>query len=156
MAEMRLVGGKQLQARLTAIGKAPPELLREIAIRGVAEAKHLVPRKTGNLGRTIRLGSITATQAEIRAGGTQQVGYAAAVEYGSRPHVIVPRRAKVLAWGGARTLAGGLRAGAKATNFAARVNHPGTKAKPFLFPGLEKALGIVGLGGLVERWNRAA
>lgn len=156
MSEFRLTGGKQLQARLTALGKAPADMLREIGIRGVAEAKHLVPRKTGNLGRTIRLGSITAHAVEIRAGGTQQVGYAAAVEFGSRPHVIVPRKARVLAWGGQRTLGGRLRSGSQPTNFASRVNHPGTRAKPYLFPGLEKALGIVGLGGLVERWNRAA
>ncbi len=156
MSEFRLVGGKALQARLTAIGKAPPEMLREIAIRGVAEAKHLVPRKTGNLGRTIRLGQVTGTVAEIRAGGTQEVGYAAVVEYGSRPHVIVPRNRKALAWGGSRTLGGRLRSGSQATNFATRVNHPGTRAKPYLFPGLEKALSIVGLGGLVERWNKAA
>lgn len=151
-----LKGGKQLQARLNAIGKAPPKMLREVGIRAVSEAKHLVPRKTGNLGRTIRLGSLTSSSVEVRAGGQLNVGYAAAVEFGSRPHVIRPRRAKVLAWGGARTLAGGLRAGSRPTNFARSVRHPGTRAKPYLIPGFRKALDLVGLGGIVDAWDRAA
>lgn len=151
-----ITGQRQLQARLTAMGKAPREMLREVGIRGVAEAKHLVPRRTGNLGRTIRIGAISQTHVEIRAGGQLNVGYAAAVEHGTRPHVILPKRAKALAWGGARTLGGRVRSGSAPTNFARRVNHPGTKAQPFLIPGLEKALRIVGLDKIVERWNEAA
>jgi hypothetical protein len=154
--QFNLKGGPQLQRRLVAIGKAPREILREVGIRGVAESKALVPRRTGNLGRTIRLGALTPTSVEIHAGGTLQVGYAAAVEFGTRPHVIVPRKARVLAWGGARTLGGRLRAGATATSFAARVNHPGSKAHPYLRPGLAKALDLVGLGGIVRAWNDAA
>lgn len=152
---LTLTGDKALQARLSALSKAPPEMLREIAIRGVAEAKHMVPRRTGNLGRTIRIGSVSRSAVEIRAGGTESVGYAAAVELGSRAHVILPKRRKALAWGGSRTLGGRLRSGSQATNFAKRVNHPGTKAQPFLRPGLAKALSIVGLGDLVKIWNKA-
>ena len=155
-ADFRLIGGDKLQARLVALGKAPEGMLREVGLRGVAEAKRLVPRRTGNLGRTIRIGNLSDTAVEIRAGGTVEVGYAAAVEYGSRPHAIVPRRARVLAWGGQRTLAGGLRAGSRPTNFARRVNHPGTKARPYLFPGMERALDLIGLGEFVRRWNEAA
>lgn len=151
----KMTGEKQLKARLTAIGKAPRAMLGEIGIRSVAEAKRLVPRRTGNLRRTIRIGAHTDTYVEIRAGGQRNVGYAAAVEFGSKPHVIVPRKAKVLAWGGARTLGGRSRAGSRATNFARRVNHPGTRAKPYLIPGIEKALSIVGLNGLIKRWNQA-
>lgn len=151
-----LKGGKEMERRLAAIGRAPKELTRQVAIEGVAFAKILVPRQTGNLGRTIRIGSISETHAEIRAGGALNVGYAAAVELGTRPHVIRPRRAKVLAWGGARTLSGRLRAGSAPTNFAAKVNHPGTKAQPFLIPGMRKALEVVGLGSIVKAWNKAA
>lgn len=154
--QFTLKGGKQLEARLRAIGKAPEGLLREVAVRATAEAKALVPRKTGNLGRTIRIGTVTSTYAEVRAGGSEQVGYAAAVEYGSKPHVILPKRRKALAWGGSRTLAGGLRAGSRATNFATRVNHPGSKAQPFLIPGMRKALELVGLGAIVKAWDEAA
>lgn len=156
MSTFTLQGGKQLDARLKAIGRAPKGLLREVAIRGTAEAKALVPRKTGNLGRTIRIGTVTDTYAEIRAGGALNVGYAGAVEYGSRPHVILPKRRKALAWGGSRTLAGGLRSGSSATNFARRVNHPGTKPQPFLIPGMRRALERVGLGAIVKAWDEAA
>lgn len=156
MAQFTITGQKQLAARLNAIGKAPALILREVGIRAVADAKKAVPRKTGNLGRTIRLGPRSATSVEIRAGGTENVGYAAAVEFGTRPHVILPKRAKALAWGGARTLGGRLRAGSQATHFARRVNHPGTRAQPYLIPAFEKALRVVGLDKVVERWNKAA
>lgn len=151
-----VTGQKQLAARLDAIGKFPADMLRETGLRGVAEAKRIVPRRTGNLGRTIRISSLTANHVEVAAGGTRNVGYAAAVEFGTKPHVILPRRRKALAWGGGRTLAGRLRAGAVATNFARRVNHPGTRAQPFLIPGLEKAIKFVGLDGVIERWNSGA
>jgi hypothetical protein len=151
-----ITGQKQLQARLTAISKAPKEMLREVGLRAVAEAKTIVPRKTGNLGRTIRIGSMSDTHVEVRAGGQLNVGYAAAVEYGSRPHVILPKRAKALAWGGPRTLGGRLRSGGTPTNFARRVNHPGTRAKPYLIPAFDHALSVVGIAHIVREWNEAA
>lgn len=156
MTQFRIIGEAGLKRRLTAIGQAPKELLRDVGLHAVREAKILVPRRTGNLGRTIRIGSLTENHVEVKAGGALNVGYAAAVEFGSRAHVIVPRAAKVLAWGGGRTLGGRLRAGARATNFARRVNHPGTRARPFLIPGFEKALKLTGLDKLVAAWNRAA
>ena len=151
-----ITGQKQLQARLTALAQAPKDMLREVGLTAVADAKRIVPRQTGNLGRTIRIGSMTDTHVEVKAGGQLNVGYAAAVEFGSRPHVILPKRAKALAWGGARTLGGRLRAGSQATHFARRVNHPGTRAKPFLIPAFEYALRKVGISKIVEKWNEAA
>jgi hypothetical protein len=151
-----ITGQRQLQARLDAIGKAPREMLREVGLIAVREAKGIVPRRTGNLGRTIRIGSLTDTHVEVKAGGQLNVGYAAAVEFGSRPHVIRPRNRKVLAWGGARTLGGRVRAGSRATHFARVVNHPGTRAKPFLIPAFSHALDRVGLSMIVREWNEAA
>lgn len=151
-----LKGGNELKRRLNAIGEAPRSLLRDVGLHTVAEAKRIVPRRTGNLARTIRVGALTDSYVEVKAGGTRNVGYAGVVEFGSRAHVIVPRNASVLAWGGARTLGGRLRKGSRATNFARRVRHPGTKAQPYLIPGFEKALRLVGLSALVERWNKAA
>jgi hypothetical protein len=152
----RITGEQELKRRLTAIGQAPKDLLRDVGLHAVREAKILVPRRTGNLGRTIRLGQVTDTSVEVKAGGSQNVGYAAAVEFGTRAHIIVPKAATVLAWGGGRTLGGRLRAGGRPTNFARRVNHPGTRAKPFLIPGFEKALRLVGLDKIVQAWNKAA
>jgi|LSQX01.1.fsa_nt_gb hypothetical protein len=58
------------------------------------------------------------------------VNYAPHIEFGTRPHVIQVRRAKVLA---------GylLKPGAKKYGwmyFGKKVNHPGTKANPFFYP----------------------
>lgn len=132
-------------------------MLGLVAVAAVREAKVIVPRRTGNLGRTIRVGKVTDTSAEVLAGGRNKIGYAAAVEFGTAPHIIRPRNAKVLAWGGARTLGGRLRKGARATSFARLVHHPGTKARPYLTPGIRKALDRAGiLAHITDAWNRAA
>lgn len=148
-------GERQLQARFRAIGRTDL-LMKAIVIRGVREAKLLVPRRTGNLGRTIRPGTVNRNHGEIRAGGVRLVGYAAAVELGTRPRTIRPRRAKVLAWGGARTLGGRSRSGSGPTHFARSVRHPGQKAQPYLRPGLQKAVSDQGIDMLVQLWNQAA
>jgi len=54
--------------------------------------------------------------------------YAEGLELGTRAHVIVPRRSKMLAWK-AR--------GSKTWILAKKVNHPGTRPKPFLGPALD-------------------
>lgn len=148
-------GLDELNRRLDAI-KDARQILGPIAIRAVAYAKETVPRKTGNLGRTIRVGTITETEAQIIAGGSYGVGYARHVEFGTRPHVIVPRTRKVLAWGGDRRLSGSLRSGARAQFFATRVNHPGTRAKPYLRPAAERAAREEGNKAIIVAWNEAA
>ena len=55
------------------------------------------------------------------SGVTNNANYAGAVHNGSRPHVIEPRTRTVLAWGGAPP-----------TIFARRVNHPGSRPRPWL------------------------
>lgn len=154
MTEM-LDGMTELQRRFASITDMR-QFLGQLGLLAVAYAKDTVPRKTGNLGRTIRLGQVTDTDAQIIAGGQNGVGYAQAVEFGSRPHVIVPRRKKALAWGGNRRLSGSLRSGSAATIFARKVNHPGTQAKPFLRPAAEKAVQDVGVDLIVKAWNEAA
>ena len=133
------------------------DILARVGMLAVHEAKALVPRKTGNLDRTIRLGPHDDERALIYAGGMRDVGYAAYVEFGTGPHVIVPRKAKVLAWVGNRRLSGTLRKGAKAEFFAMRVNHPGTRPKPYLVPGAKAALRKAGMrDDIVKAWNDAA
>lgn len=162
-----LKGADKLAARLRAISGSPEMLVRRIVIRGVANAKRRVPHKTRNLSRTIRPGRITATTGEVVAGGTRTVGYAAAVEKGSRPHIIRPKAGRrgrnggqaSLAWGGPRTLGGRLRVSggvtASPTHFAREVRHPGTRAQPYLVPGLQEAVGQEGTTAVVELWNKA-
>lgn len=156
---MTLQGADKLRARLTAIGRTE-SILRDIQIEGVREAKLIVPRRTSNLGRSIRPGRVTATYAEIVAGGQRKVGYAAHVEYGTRPHVIRARKAKALAWGGPRTSGGRLTVTkgvtARPTHFAKSVQHPGTRAQPYLCPGFQKAVTAAGIPAIVRLWDGAA
>lgn len=145
-----------LQRRFAAI-KDQRQMLGQLAGLAVKEAAKLAPVKTGNLRRSIRIGSVSDTQAQVIAGGAGGVGYAMYVELGTKAHVIVPRNRKVLAWGGPRRLSGSLRSGGKATNFARRVNHPGTQPKPYLLPGAKRAVEKAGLEqSVIRAWNEAA
>lgn len=151
----RLVGDKALSRRLQAVGKARP-LLQEIQIRAVAEAKSRVARKTGFTARTIQPGATGDRFTIIQASGA-----AVFLEFGTRPHVIRPRNARVLAWpanAAGRRLSGRARTGRAAgpMRFARKVNHPGTKAQPFLVPGAVAALRAVGINPVYKAWNDAA
>lgn len=151
-------GLPELKRRLAAITDTK-DLLRQMSLLSVAEAKALVPRKTGNLARTIRVGSVTDEKAELLAGGEHGVGYAKFVERGTKAHEIVPRNAKALRFAatpGGRRLSGRPRTGASVV-FAKRVRHPGTKAQPFLLPGAERAITKGGLKSrIIKEWNDAA
>jgi hypothetical protein len=101
-----------------------------------AEAKrnHDYRDRTGRLTSSIRPDEVEGTfgtgfRAKLLAGGLRGVTYAAHVEYGTRAHVIRPRRRKAL-----RFVSGGN------TVFAQRVNHPGTRAYRFMRNALEAKL----------------
>lgn len=149
----QLIGGDKLNRRLEAIKTGRP-LLRELQLSAVAEAKALVPRKTGHLARSIGPGAVGATFALVEA----RTNYAAFVEFGTRPHVIRPRNKRVLAWpaAGQARLSGRVKTGGRVI-FAKRVNHPGTKAEPYLVPGAKAALTKGGFRNIIiEQWNKAA
>lgn len=143
-------GIDDLLRRIDAMGQTHG-VLKVLQVVTVQEAQKTVPRKTGNLQRNIRPGRVTGSSAEVEA----RTPYAAAVEFGTKPHIIRPRYAKVLAWGGPRRLSGRLKKGGKATNFAKVVHHPGTRAQPYLLPAARKAVQRV-QEALVNLWNRAA
>src|SRR5687768_16544200 len=139
-AEIR--GIPQLRARIEAI-TPNAGLLRKVALLAVREQKLLAPRKTGNLARTIHLGAVTPTRAETIA----SADYAVYVERGTRPHEIRPRNRKALCWAASAAdalLTGTPRIGGR-VRFAKRVQHPGTRAQPFMVPGAQKAVEGVGL-----------
>ena len=87
------------------------------AKKNLASNKSVV---TGHLRRSIatKMGDLEATI------HTSNVKYAVIVEKGSKAHVIRPKSKKALYWkGGKRPIK--------------LVNHPGSRAKPFLIPALE-------------------
>lgn len=150
---MTLDGLPALNRRLKAIGMTSG-ILGAIQMQAVAEAKALVPRKTGYLARSIGPGSLTRSFAIVHA----SAGYAAYVELGTKPHVIKPRSKRVLAWpaAGSARLSGRTKSGGSRI-FARKVRHPGTKAKPYLVPGARAALGKAGFKNIItNQWNRAA
>jgi Bacteriophage HK97-gp10, putative tail-component len=134
-------GLPQLQRRLEAIEELGG-FMRDLALDAISEQKRRSPVRTGNLRRSIHLGRVTSTSAETIAGAN----YAAFVEFGTRPHEIRPRTKRVLRW-----------KNGTGYRYATRVNHPGTRAQPYMIPGAEAA--IAGAGGLknkiVDRWNNA-
>ena len=96
-----------------------------------------VPFKSGNLVNSFNFFPSFAKDA-VAWGPT--ANYASAVEFGTKPHVILPVKARMLSWlsgSGARyvTSSSGRRyhkAGKTSRIFARKVNHPGTKAQPFM------------------------
>jgi hypothetical protein len=143
MAEL-VLGVKALHDRLNALNAThDTSFMSRLALSAVAEEKRLVPRRTGNLGRSIHVGRITPTYAEAVA----DANYAAYVEFGTAPHDIRPSRKKVLRFQNS----------AGEAVFAKIVHHPGTRAQPFMVPGAQRAIRIMGLADLiVARWNKAA
>lgn len=91
----------------------------------VAVAKSLAPRRTGALADSI----------EAQAGGQGEIlivadkSYAAFMEYGTQPHIIEAKNASALHW----TKDG-------QDFFAKSVQHPGTKPRPFIQPGIDQGL----------------
>lgn len=172
-------GTEDLVKRFAALsrGDANKMILGQFGLLAVRYAKENIRphRRTGNLERTIRVDDVNERNQSVTvvAGGTRQVGYAAVVEYGSRPHTIVPRRKKALFFSttGARSgvrLTSSVRnryrgpgaAAARARDgiiFRKRVNHPGSRPYPYMIPAAQKALRDVGLRSTVIRvWNDAA
>lgn len=108
-------------------------LTRKIATEGRLAA----PVRTGHLGRSIREDPQSfISPFRVTGGVTAHASYAAAVHEGTRPHVIRPRQARALSfiWRGQRVA-------------FRRVNHPGTRARPFL---REAALRVVATDPLIH------
>lgn len=100
--------------------QAARDELRVFARQVENRAKILAPVDTGRLRSSIRSSQGTVggnPSARIES----NVDYAAMVHDGTRPHVIRPRRKRAL-----RFQVGGR------IVFATRVNHPGTRPRPFL------------------------
>lgn len=85
----------------------------------LSDAKDFVPKRTSRLHDSLR----AEVRDKVLRVGSLDVNYAADVELGTAPHVIVPRNKKALYWPGA-------------DHPVARVNHPGTAPQPFLRPAL--------------------
>ena len=99
------------------------KVLKNSAFNIEKNAKSSVNVKTGHLRRSIstKMGDMEATI------HTSNLKYAPMVEFGTRPHIIRAKNKKALYWKGA-------------THPVKQVNHPGSKAKPYLIPAFEKEI----------------
>lgn len=122
--------GPYLQDKSGAIRAALVEKMTAVStmlqskIVGEKLSGQLLNRRTGKLSDSVRIEGVTVTDTEIDGGvtaGGGPVTYAAALEYGSKPHIIVPVKARALAF-----MIDGKQI------FAMRVNHPGTKEYAFM------------------------
>jgi len=117
--EIEIQGLPQLIGKLReAPSIAAPILQRALSASQATLAKHTVkgtvPWRTGFLTQSFR--------AEISTGLLRwfpTASYAPYVEFGTKPHVILPKEKQALYWPGAQ-------------HPVRKVNHPGTKANPFL------------------------
>jgi HK97 gp10 family phage protein len=111
-------------------------VLVEVANFILTEMEVRVPVDTGELRQSLRVQVVGDT---VRIGPTAEHGVY--VEFGTRPHVIRPKNPDgVLAF----TVNG-------RKVFAKVVNHPGTKAQPFVRPAFQAW--VDRLGGMVEEAN---
>lgn len=150
---MSTKGIPQLQRRMQAVSHAGGGILKRWQVLTVAYAKVYAPKRSGHLKQSIHPGIL----GDMRATVEVSAPYAAPQEFGSQPHEILPVRAKVLAWGGARRLTGTLRSGAGPTHFARKVNHPGNPATHFLERGAKRAVDeAVDGGAITTAWNSGA
>ncbi|WAB09200.1 hypothetical protein SEA_LITTLEMUNCHKIN_24 [Gordonia phage LittleMunchkin] len=120
------------QAALAAqVGPILAARVRDLTRKIANQARQRVPVRTGNLGRSIQEDPVSMNGPFRAEGGvTAHAHYAAAVELGSRPHLIRARNAQALRFNvGGRTV------------FATEVHHPGTRARPFLRNSADQVLG---------------
>jgi hypothetical protein len=104
--------------------------MRQIIRLVAADARTNAPVDTGRMAQAIKEDPIVSNgPLRVVGGVTSHAPYSVFVHQGTRPHVIRPRNAAAL-----RFQSGG------ATVFASSVNHPGTRARPFLTNAVARVL----------------
>lgn len=126
-----IVGGRQLDDLLQTLpGKIQRNIQRTALRAGAAvyleEVQRRIPVASGQLRASAR---VTSRAAGATVSASVKVGnfvawYAHMVEFGTRPHVIRAAPGSALRFGGVTV---------------AQVNHPGTRAQPFMRPAADAA-----------------
>lgn len=107
---------------MTGPAGAATKLVRKVQHETLNLAKQSSPVDKGGLRGSHEATPVLVTQNEVTAGVEAHAEYAMFVHEGTRPHTIMPRNVKVLAW---KPRGGDV-------VYAKHVNHPGTKAQPWL------------------------
>lgn len=101
----------------------------------LARAKATAPVRTGRLRASLE-SRIVRSRGEVVGEVSSPLNYMSYVHEGTRRHVIRPRRARALRFP--------MPAGSSSIVFAMRVDHPGTRANPFLRQAMEDVARGVG------------
>lgn len=104
--------------------------LAKCAIVVQSLARQLVHVKTGRLRASIVPGPVKTSGDGLSVEIGTNVVYAPYVEFGTAAHVILPVTKKALYWQGA-------------DHPVRSVNHPGSKAYPYLKPALQQSIGKI-------------
>ena len=138
---MALRGSRELRRRLKAIRTVFKPVGKTWADQTVRLAQSRVTVKSGKTKASIRVKNASMRKAAVEAKGGARF-----LEAGTKAHVIKPKRFRALKWNTAGQ-----------PMFAKKVNHKGSKAKPFLRRSgrdvLEKS---DMLKELLNLWNQAA
>lgn len=120
-----VIDQSQMRAVLTGPQSEPVRLVQKAQRQVLNQAKVNSPVDTGQLRASHKAEPVTVSgmtvRASISATGAAGQEYALAVHEGTGPHIIRPRRKKVLSW-----------KGPEGRVFAKQVHHPGTKPRPWL------------------------
>lgn len=104
-----------------------------------ARAKQIAPLKTGNLKKDIQVFGDKIQRLQISIGNTKLAPYAKFVHEGTKPHIIKAKKMKALA-------------NKKSSQvFGKKVNHPGTKANPYLHKAFSEYMSGAGFAKAKER-----
>lgn len=157
-------GEQALQRRLSAIASDQGSMaaFKRLGAITVSQAqRYTAPnRKSGNLQREIGVEELDARHVKVAS----NANYSAALELGTKPHKIKAKHRKALRFAstkaGAR-LSGSPRRGSAVTfvTLPRVVNHPGTKAYPFMRPAYQdakRASAGVFRDAITVFWNGAA
>ena len=115
--ELGKISNKQ-EEKVKQVVKSSAFNIQKNAISNLTKNKSVI---TGHLRRGIST-DIKALEATIH---TSSIKYAPGVEFGTKSHIIRPKNKKALYWKGAK-------------HPVKQVNHPGSKAKPYLIPAFNQ------------------
>lgn len=130
MIKIELKGADEVSRYMTIYKKETKRNIQEVIKKATYRVTKGAKEKLTSNGSvdTGRLrSSIVSKVTSMQGISGSNVKYAKAIEEGSPPHIIRAKNKKYLYWAGA-------------SHPVKQVNHPGSKAKPYLIPAYEKEL----------------
>lgn len=124
-----------MQSFLTGGSGPSYRAVRKMQTQTAARADSKVPVDVGALKQSQVKTPIVVTGDKVVGGVEYRAKYAMFVHEGTRAHPIAPKNKKVLAW---------IPRGSGKAVFAKHVNHPGTKAQPWLRDALQSSASSAG------------